>query len=149
MISNPISKFDPPTSFQRKQPWQEIPPAGNCKITRLCTTDKRQIEQWPVEEWTSRMVSPALSIVCWYCCRYCFLNYDSPPGIDEPVDTICNYFGRAWRHDSNVISQQGVEQRYIRMVKFTTLKRKRAIWINYLLFCDLLRRIVKFSCYTL
>lgn len=27
--------------------------------------------------------------------NYCFLNYDSPPGIDEPVNTICNYFSQA------------------------------------------------------
>lgn len=79
-------KVNPPaprrkTSVTRDSP-QEI------ARSLFYTTDKRQIEQWPVKERTSRIVSLALSthFVCW-CRRYHFLNYDSSPGI----------FGRAWR----------------------------------------------------
>lgn len=98
-------KVNPPaprrkTSVTRDSP-QEI------ARSRLYTTDKRQIEQWPVEEWTSWIVSLLLSIVCWCRCRYHFLNYDSSPRV-----TI----------NSDKISQQGVEQCYITMIKIMTLR---------------------------
>lgn len=87
-ISDLISKSIFP-HHEGRQPWLQIRPQDIAR-SHLSTTDKRQIEQWPVEERTLGTVTPALNIVC-QCYRYCILNCGNPPTIDESLKTICDY----------------------------------------------------------